>query len=237
MIRYLTIAALEELRVVYVTERNDSMGNNNEYDVIRSVMKLSRAMKRGQPFPPPPPAEGGMGGKPGMFGLHFLLDVLGADESVSSRELAERLDIRPSSLTELLDKAEKAGAVTRTPDEADKRVTRVALTEQGKAAKSESEQRRKERADKVAACFTEDEKAQFCEMCDKLSAHLEQLAEEEGVRRGGMPHGGPCGHHRGGPCGHHHGPHHGPRGFGGHCPPPPPFGMPFEPEDGEGDDE
>lgn len=50
---------------------------------------------------------------------------------VSQRALANDLDYDPSNLTGLIDKLEARGAVRRTPDERDRRVKMLILTEAG----------------------------------------------------------------------------------------------------------
>ena len=86
---------------------------NRENDVILAALKLSRAMRR---CPPDrrdfafPPAAG------------RLLECVAAAPGVSSRELCEALDLRPSSLSEILARAEGEGLLTRAVDEEDRRV-------------------------------------------------------------------------------------------------------------------
>jgi len=188
-------------------------------DVIMAVMKLTRAMRRG-------PMRPGHGHEPPMGGGR-LLSILKENNNVTSRELAELLDIRPSSLTEILTRLEKDELLTRTADPGDKRVSRVALTEKGEKLEAEMAAEHTARLEKFAACFTDEEAASFCEMCERLSAHLENLDGEPG-RNGHHPphffhHGhvpgfppppphlfhSPCGggahpHHHGHPHCHHH---------------------------------
>ena len=91
---------------------NPEMLNPDER-VVFSILKLSRAMRR---CPPPrgelpfPPAVG------------RLLECVAAAPGVSSRELCEALDLRPSSLSEILARAEGEGLLTRAVDEEDRRV-------------------------------------------------------------------------------------------------------------------
>lgn len=280
---------------------SDNSTNSNNNDVIASVMRLSRALRRQPPRPPfgegfapsgddrgpgmdcghgrgecgehfrhgfghrggmtPPPPPGGpmppmgtgsagMPGRAGMpgpacmppfappEGIMRLMKTLSENDSVSSRELAELLDIRPSSLTELLARAEKKGMIIRTPDENDKRVTRVSLSEDGKKAIEQMEAPMRSHMEQITACFTDEEKTEFCRLCGKLADHIEQLNKENGggdsFPRGGC---GGCGErgpgrghgfgrgfgHGHGECGDHIG--HGMRGPGGFgFMPPPPFG-------------
>ena len=140
---------------------------NLDTDVIKAFLKLSRAMRRCPPQQGPfpfPPAVG------------RLLECAAANPGVSSRELCEALDLRPSSLSEILARAESKGLLSRTADENDRRVQRVSLTPVGSSCVSDMEAARNEDAKKKTACLTEEEKALFCSLCDRLSGHIEKLA-------------------------------------------------------------
>jgi len=145
----------------------DNEKRNLDSDVIISHLKLSRAMRR---CPPPanshpfPPAVG------------RLLECAAANPGVSSRELCETLDLRPSSLSEILVRAENDGFLSRAVDENDRRVQRVSLTDKGRAVVAEIEQARNEDAKKKTSCLSEEEKALFCSLCSRLSEHIEKLA-------------------------------------------------------------
>lgn len=211
---------------------------NNKPDVIMAVMKLSRAMRR-HPMRPAPPHEHGHScghGHGPHHGPHHmppmaggrLLSILKENTSLSSRELAELLDIRPSSLTELLTKLEQEQLVARTPDENDRRIIRVSLTEKGAEREAQITAERDAHLEKFSACFTDEEAAQFCELCDKLAAHLETVSGGDCSPDGKGDFPPPPPHH----ChGHRHGCGHGHHGRHGHdhgCPPPPPFDSPEE---------
>ena len=142
---------------------------NLDADVILSCLKLSRAMRRCPPPPGPHPFPPAVG---------RLLVCAAANPGVSSRELCEALDLRPSSLSEILARAEKDGFLSRAADEKDRRVQRVTLTDRGKAAVAEMEAARNEDAKKKTSCLSEEEKALFCSLCGRLSEHIEKLALE-----------------------------------------------------------
>ena len=173
------------------------------YVITASVLKLMRAMRR-RPMRPKhefPPAVGRM------------LLTLQANDGASPAELCEVMDVRPSSMSELLGRMEENGLVRREMSETDKRATKVFLSDTGKDSVARIEAKFREENEQLAACFSEEERAQFCALCDRLSAHVESLPHEEscGPR---APHGGCChGHHgpHGGPHGHHHGPAGAPR--------------------------
>ena len=96
--------------------------SNIDCDVILASLKLARAMRRCPPERqemPFPPAVG------------RLLTCAAENPGVSSRELCELLDVRPSSLSEMLARAEADGLLTRAVDEADRRIQRIALSDKG----------------------------------------------------------------------------------------------------------
>ena len=76
----------------------------------------------------------------------------------------------------MLARAEADGLLTRAADEADKRIQRITLTEKGSRLISELKTARDEDARKKTSCLTEEEKKQFCELCNRLSEHIERLA-------------------------------------------------------------
>lgn len=162
---------------------------NKETDVILSVLKLSRAMRRCAPPPPPPdrPFPGSSADREGFPGpgrpcrplggsTGRLLACIAENPNVSSRDLCEILDLRPSSLSEMLTRAEKEGLITRAVDETDRRIQRVDLSPKGKSFIDGMEAAREKDAERKTSCFTEEEKAQFCALCNRLSEHLESLA-------------------------------------------------------------
>jgi Transcriptional regulators len=79
------------------------------------------------------------------YGRHFsgspgqrrILALLKLRSPVSQKELLDICGIRPASLSELLNKMEHAGYVSRSKDETDKRSVLVSLTEAGRKAADE----------------------------------------------------------------------------------------------------
>ena len=139
------------------------------HDVILASLKLARAMRRCPPEHgeiPFPPAVG------------RLLACAAENPGVSSRELCELLDVRPSSLSEMLTRAEADGLLARAVDEDDRRIQHITLSEKGSRLIAEMKAARDLDAEKKTSCLTEEEKKQFCELCNKLSGHIERLALE-----------------------------------------------------------
>ena len=105
-----------------------------------------------------------------------MLACAAENPGVSSRELCELLDLRPSSLSEMLARAEAEGLLTRAVDESDRRVQRITLSDKGSRLIADMKAARDEDARRKTACLTEEQKRQFCELCGKLSDHFEKLA-------------------------------------------------------------
>lgn len=114
------------------------------------------------------PMEGGIGRGQGL-----VLRVLAENDGLAQSELAEELDIRPSSLGELVMKLEENGLVERRRNEDNKRVINVFLTEKGRMAEQESVNPRRQAADSWCAGLNDAEKEQLSELLQKLNASME----------------------------------------------------------------
>jgi DNA-binding MarR family transcriptional regulator len=66
-------------------------------------------------------------------GQNFILTVLSEQEGLAQSELAEKLLVRPPTISNSLDRIETAGWIVRRPDPDDRRISRVYLTEAGRA--------------------------------------------------------------------------------------------------------
>lgn len=147
-----------------------------------------------------------------------LLQLLAEEDDISNATIAEKLDIRPSSVSTLVKKLEDAGFIERRESASDKRVQLIHLTQAGRDYIKDS---RNLHDDLSAALFkglSEGEQKQLHTLLSKLLSSLEASkegkAEQEEFGRlmhqaqhmrehfGGMPPFG-YGHKFGGP--HPHG--------------------------------
>ncbi len=189
---------------------------NNENDVILAALRLSRAMRR---CPPPalPCSRGEAGGRmPCPPAIIRLLSCVAENPEVSSRDLCEIMDLRPSSLSGMISQAEADGWIERTADTNDRRIQRVKITEKGTDFPREIEETREKDSELKSACFSEEEKIQFCALSNRLTQHLESLDLPQRPAGPGGPgwHRGPGWHGApGGPM--WHGAPAGPGGPGG----------------------
>lgn len=78
-----------------------------------------------------------LSGKEVYPGQPPLLRELAHRGGQSQKELAERLQIAPATLTVMLGRMEKTGLIERRSDPADQRISRVYLTDKGKAIHAE----------------------------------------------------------------------------------------------------
>lgn len=129
-----------------------------------------------------------------------LLAVVMEEDGIRASELAGRLDIRPSSLSELLKKMEDEGYFVRVRDAADSRVVHIHATEEGRAEYARRDTEKQDFSGLLRAGLTDEEALTFCRLCDKLCAHLEKEFPPEAQAAAGHGHGGgrpyPKGHMR-----------------------------------------
>lgn len=133
-------------------------------------------------------------------GQGLVLRILAEEDGLAQSEITEKLDIRPSSLGELVTKLERSGYVERRQNENDKRVINVFLTEKGREAESKFANPRRAAAKSWFAGLTEEEKTELSQLLEKAIASMEASLEKNGNTG---PESGP-----GFPNDfHHHGPH------------------------------
>ena len=148
-------------------------------------------------------------------GQRGILKMLEENGEMTQKVLTMAMGIRPGSASELMAKLEKAGYITRTENEEDRRTVKVAITEEGsrKLASAPGEK------PDLFGVLNDEEKAQLLSLLEKLTADWEERFPAKPERPEG--HHGPEG--RRGPRGGHgpegrRGPHgdHGPEGRRGH---------------------
>jgi len=138
-------------------------------DVIGSAMKLMRTLRRKEN---PAKHESRGAGK--------LLRILQENDGMSSRELADRMGIRPASLTEMLNRLEADGILTRQPDPADQRRNRIFIQEKGYVLLKKMKAVRQTEREHINQSLTLDEQEQFVALCAKLTKSLEDFRNKTG---------------------------------------------------------
>jgi DNA-binding MarR family transcriptional regulator len=95
---------------------------------------------------------------------------------MSQSRLADRLEIRPQSLSEMLAKIEGEGLIFRHPSEEDKRQTIVELTDAGKTRVAQFRVMHRQHAEEFLNPLSEEEKLALAGILKKL---IETRIEEE----------------------------------------------------------
>lgn len=165
------------------------MGNENTAQLYTALYRLGRQLHRCSHW---------LGHMEGYYREQFrLLLLIEENNGVIQRDLAEKMDVRPSSMTEMLGKMEQLGLIFRRQDEKDQRVLHIFLTQQGKDAAEESRSSSAKLTDQLFGGLTEEEIGEMLRLTEKLTAHL------DAVDSAALEQAAPHGHHRGF-SGHHH---------------------------------
>jgi DNA-binding MarR family transcriptional regulator len=91
-------------------------------------------------------------------GQHRILFMLWQADGVTQREMADRLNLAPASITDALQRMEKRGFIERRSDLQDQRITRVYLTELGRGLQLETDNVFKSFGEQSFKGFTLEEK-------------------------------------------------------------------------------
>lgn len=108
-----------------------------------------------------------------MEGKGRLLGVLQQQDGLTQRELCEALDIRPSSVGELVRKLETNGLVSRQNNENDRRVMNVYLTDVGRELVEGCSSVQTEIQANVFKDIPEEDKEVFARVLQKMITSLE----------------------------------------------------------------
>ena len=106
-----------------------------------------------------------------------ILEHLSKHGDCSQKELADSLGVSPASIATSLKRMSKEEFIERTPDESDRRINRLKITEKGKEVFLEG-RKRCDKIDKIMfSDFNDDEVATFSEMLSRITKNL----SEDGV--------------------------------------------------------
>jgi MarR family transcriptional regulator, organic hydroperoxide resistance regulator len=110
-----------------------------------------------------------------------ILRMIATYEGLCQRDIAELLRISRARVTTVLQSLEEAGAITRVRDENDQRLTRVYLTDIGRAIDQSKEARRAENIKAVFATLTDDERAELRHALTALTKRIRAVVERQPV--------------------------------------------------------
>ena len=137
---------------------------------LECLFRLRRALRRGRSH---------HHGPRHFHGYGRLMEAIARYEGTSARELTELLDIRPSSLSEMLSRLESQGDILRRRDEKDARISHIWLTEQGRQQIQRHNQTRLPYQNALLQCLTPQERRELNRICQKLIDCLEEEQEKE----------------------------------------------------------
>jgi DNA-binding MarR family transcriptional regulator len=145
-----------------------------------------------------------LGGQKLLRGQTRLLSLISQNNGTSQRDLAEEMDVRPYSMTEMLIRMEQTNLITRKQDEKDQRIMLIFFTEIGEKEAKQSSVAAFDLTTIMFNCLTPEEQIQMLAFVEKISASLETIVGSDA--RDAHHHGmhKHHGHHR------HHCRHHSP---------------------------
>lgn len=104
-----------------------------------------------------------------------ILILLRETEGMTQKELTARLGMQPGSASEVLNKLEQAGLISRTPSETDHRTTDIRLTPDGEALEKGASAKRVERHEQMFAVLSEEEKDTLIALLERVNAHWDRV--------------------------------------------------------------
>lgn len=107
-----------------------------------------------------------------------VLRALWETEGLTQTELIARMKITPATMTKMLQRMEKAGFIYRKPDPADQRVSRVYLTDAGRAIQQEVEAVWLRMSEETFANFTPEESALLGQFLLRMRDNLVRVTGE-----------------------------------------------------------
>lgn len=123
-----------------------------------------------------------------------LMGMIARQGEINQKDLLDLLDIRPSSLSEMLGKLEAEGYILRQKDEADKRSVIISITESGRHIVSQTMQARREYVDHLFAPLSVEEQEHMIALLEKLAETWDEQDDGDCDERPRHPH---CHHGRG----------------------------------------
>ncbi|WP_201714804.1 MarR family winged helix-turn-helix transcriptional regulator [Rossellomorea arthrocnemi] len=108
----------------------------------------------------------------------FILYILSTSKGTKSTELAEKLEVKPSAITVMIDRLLKNDFVSRQRDEKDRRIVKLELTSLGQDVFEKAKAKRREIFSRYLAYLDEEDVNQLVMIYEKLAAAVENNTEE-----------------------------------------------------------
>jgi DNA-binding MarR family transcriptional regulator len=111
-----------------------------------------------------------------------VLRALWEQEGLTHTELAKRVHVQPATITKMLQRMEKSGFVQRKADLEDHRVSRVYLTQAGRAVQSDVQQVWRKLEQEAFAGFTMEERVLLRRFFLQIRENLTRVTEGKATR-------------------------------------------------------
>ena len=134
----------------------------HKMEMIEAIARLSRVMRRRSKAQEPLSYMG-----------HYVLRMIMENDGIRATELARLADIRPASVTQVVNRLEQQGYVVRKKDDADSRAKRIYITDQTREHIEAHTKEKQVRNERMRSCLTEEESDAFLATCEKLCVFLE----------------------------------------------------------------
>jgi len=100
------------------------------------------------------------------------IEILGHQESLRMKELAQKLGVTTGTLTVMIDRLEQNDLISRKPNENDRRSIVLVLTKKGQKYFKEHHKLHLELTSEITSSLNEDETKQFYTFIEKLVSHF-----------------------------------------------------------------
>jgi DNA-binding MarR family transcriptional regulator len=104
------------------------------------------------------------------FPQYFILQTMNESESIRVTKLAERMEVKPSAITVMIDRLVQRGYAVRRQDDSDRRVVLIAITDEGRQELEQAKQARKTVFRRFLSKLESEELEHFLAIFEKLMA-------------------------------------------------------------------
>jgi DNA-binding MarR family transcriptional regulator len=117
-------------------------------------------------------------GKGGHPGRTMVLGMIERYDGISQRDLAEKMHLARPTVTIMLQKMEAEGIIERWDDPEDQRLTRIRLTDAGRAQSAGMHDAYVAYIDSTIGSLSEDDRTEFARLLDLLNDHATTALKE-----------------------------------------------------------
>ena len=135
----------------------------NDNDLMISVFRITRLHSRRFHSVLDRDGEGG------TMQDGLILHILSEEDGITQKVLAQKMHIRPQSLTGVLEKLEDKGLIRRQRSETDKREQNVFITDEGKKLSADLTAKRDRITEELFSILSDEEKAELYRLLTKVA--------------------------------------------------------------------